>query len=138
MRECAHSLRCHAICDRRLRGAPAAPACASHSPSLVCLCICVYAATEAATIFHNIDDLSKLADSLCADFEEIAMEKVLTTQLGTTLLHYAPRFRIYQTYLENYDDAVKVLDRVRREKPEFDFFCKLSGTRTGGMRGATA
>ena len=76
-------------------------------------------------IFHNIEDLYKLSENLYLDLEEVTLEKVLTSQIGTTLLHYAPQFRIYQTYLENYDDAVKVLGQVRKERPEFDFFCKL-------------
>ena len=82
-------------------------------------------ASEITRIFHNIEDLYKLAENLYLDLEEITLEKVLTTQIGTTLLHYAPQFRIYQSYLENYDDAIKTLGQVRREKAEFDFFCRL-------------
>jgi hypothetical protein len=82
-------------------------------------------ASEITRIFHNIEDLYKLAENLYLDLEEITLEKVLTTQIGTTLLHYAPQFRIYQSYLENYDDAIKTLGQVRREKADFDFFCRL-------------
>ena len=80
---------------------------------------------EVLGIFHNIEPLFRLAENLYADLEEIMLEKVLTTQIGTTLLHYAPQFRIYQSYLENYDDAVRKLGHVRRDRPEFDFFCRL-------------
>lgn len=93
---------------------------------------------ELQCIFHNIEDLYKLADNLYSDLEEITLEKVLTTQIGTTLLHYAPQFRIYQTYLENYDDAIRTLGAVRRERPEFDFFCKLSDYTIQGAEGETS
>lgn len=76
-------------------------------------------------VFHNVEDIFKLSEQLSADLEEITLEKVLTTAVGSTLLHYAPLFRIYQSYLENYDDAVRVLTQLRKDKPDFDFFCKL-------------
>lgn len=82
-------------------------------------------AQEISAIFQNIEALYRLSENLYADLEEVSLEKVLTTQIGTTLLHYAPQFRIYQTYLENYDDAVRVLGEKRKEKAEFDAFCRL-------------
>ena len=82
-------------------------------------------AEDLSKIFHNIEDLYKLSENLCGDLEELLAEKVLTASIGATLLHYAPQFRIYQTYLENYDEAVKTLGDVRRTRSEFDFFCRL-------------
>jgi len=82
-------------------------------------------AVDMGRVFHNVEDIFKLSEQLTADLEEITLEKVLTTAVGSTLLHYAPLFRIYQSYLENYDDAVRVLTQLRKDKPDFDFFCKL-------------
>jgi hypothetical protein len=44
-----------------------------------------------------------VSSKLLEDLEEIKHEKVLLSQIGTTLGHHVPQFRIYQTYLENYD-----------------------------------
>lgn len=85
---------------------------------------------DMSVIFHNIEDIYRLAENLYLDLEEITLEKVLTTQIGTTLLHYAPQFRIYQTYLENYDDAIKKLGQVRKDNADFDFFCRLYAQHT--------
>ena len=40
--------------------------------------------------------------------------------LGSTLLHYSSYFRVYQSYLENYDDAIKTLVALRRERDVLD------------------
>ena len=40
--------------------------------------------------------------------------------LGSTLLHYSSYFRVYQSYLENYDDAIKALVALRRERDVLD------------------
>jgi len=59
-----------------------------------------------------------------SDLTEIMYERVLTQQIGTTMLHYAPQFRIYQGYMEAYEDAIAILNDCRRRNPDFDYFCK--------------
>ena len=46
--------------------------------------------------------------------------------LGSTLLHYSSYFRVYQSYLENYDDAIKTLVQQRREKDVLDVWLTWS------------
>ena len=52
--------------------------------------------------------------------------------LGSTLLHYSSYFRVYQSYLENYDDAIKTLVAVRRERDVLDVWLTWNEKCEGG------
>lgn len=75
-------------------------------------------------IFGNIEEVHRLSVELLTDLDELRNEKMLMAQITGTLLHYAPAYRIYQAYLENYDSAIKLLQSLRKTLPEFDFFVK--------------
>jgi hypothetical protein len=77
-------------------------------------------------VFHNIEDLYALSAKLSEDLQEIQNEKVILSQIATTLLHYSPQFRIYQPYLENYDIASKAIHAARKSNPDLDFFLRLT------------
>jgi len=81
--------------------------------------------SELEEIFGNLEDLYKLSEHMVTDLEELVVARLLVEQIGTTLLHWAPQFRIFQSYLENYDDAIRRLQQLRKERSEFDFFCRV-------------
>lgn len=77
-------------------------------------------------IFNNIDVIAKLSEQLHADFSVLYHERCMVSYMGSTLLYFAPQFRIYQPYLENYDDAVKRLKQIREKNADFDLFLKVT------------
>jgi len=77
------------------------------------------------TIFSNLPQISELSDALHTDMKEAMVNRVLIRQIGATLLHYVPQFRLYQMYLEGYDGAVRELAIQRQAKPEFETWMQI-------------
>jgi len=81
---------------------------------------------EIDKIFHNIEELAKLSEKLVADLSELQNEHLLNAYIGATLLHYAPMFRAYQPYLDNYDSALSALHATVKSNDAFRSFLDLS------------
>lgn len=76
-------------------------------------------------IFSNLPQIYELSHSLHSDMREAMVNRVLIRQIGATLLHYVPQFRLYQMYLEGYDGAIKELAVQRQAKPEFESWLQI-------------
>jgi len=76
-------------------------------------------------IFSNLPQIFELSDALHTDMKEAMINRVLIRQIGATLLHYVPQFRLYQMYLEGYDGAVRELAVQRQAKPEFELWIQI-------------
>ena len=96
---------------------------------------------EIGTIFSKLHDIFTLSSNLYHDLTTLnsirlqvdpALDEQSSAQqpapgftlllpfLGSTLLHYSSYFRVYQSYLENYDDAIKLLVALRSSSPVLD------------------
>jgi hypothetical protein len=73
----------------------------------------------------------QLSEKLTNDLIELKEKRCLLGYISALLLHYTPQFRAYQSYMENYDDAVRTLNRLLKEKQELktwlDFQQKCEG-----------
>jgi hypothetical protein len=82
---------------------------------------------EVEKLFHNIGDIYALSEALFTDLEEVALHGQLNNYMAAILTHYALQFRMYQSYVENYDAATKLLADIRASgNKEFDAFCKIT------------
>ena len=97
---------------------------------------------EIGTIFSKLHDIFTLSSNLYHDLTTLNSIRLhadpslddpqggqgatsltlLLPFLGSTLLHYSSYFRVYQSYLENYDDALKTLVQLRASSAALDVF----------------
>ena len=102
----------------------------------------VLTSVEIGTIFSKLHDIFTLSSNLYHDLTTLnsirlhadptvddpqgapggASLTLLLPFLGSTLLHYSSYFRVYQSYLENYDDAIKTLVQLRSTNVALDVF----------------
>ena len=102
----------------------------------------VLSSAEISTIFSKLHDIFTLSSNLYHDLTTLASCRVhaepdaaapssssspshssltlLLPFLGSTLLHYSSYFRVYQPYLENYDDAIRTLVALRSSNVALD------------------
>ena len=84
--------------------------------------------TLSSNLYHDLTTLNSIRvqlDSALEDGNGAAQQPAPTLTLllpflGATLLHYSSYFRVYQSYLENYDDAIKLLVQLRSSSPVLD------------------
>ena len=102
----------------------------------------VVTSVEIGTMFSKLHDIFTLSSNLYHDLTTLnsirlhadptvddpqggqggASLTLLLPFLGSTLLHYSSYFRVYQSYLENYDDAIKTLVQLRSSNVALDVF----------------
>lgn len=86
---------------------------------------------EIDVIFQNIEALWRLSDDLVKDLEDIYHASFLTRQVGKTLMHHANTFRIYRTYLENYNSAAALLASLRKSNQALNTFIEIQDSCEG-------
>lgn len=83
-------------------------------------------AGDIENVFGNLEEIYKLSEKLVGDLQELLDEGMLLQYIAVTLLHYAPQFRVYQSYMEGYDLAVVKLHELIGANKAFSDWLEVS------------
>lgn len=88
---------------------------------------------QTGAMFVNIADIYDLNNRLYQDLKKLSHNgRLLTSDLPKALLLYTPFFKMYTSYVNRHDEALKAI-KVNKTKPDFAFFVSHCEAVEGGQ-----
>lgn len=81
---------------------------------------------EITAIFQNVEHIYELHHKLYKELREAMWEKRLLKDVGKLMLKYTPFFRLYITYVNDYEKGLELLQTTREKNNKFEFFLAVS------------
>lgn len=81
---------------------------------------------EILAIFQNVDYIYELHHKLYKELRDALWDKRLLKDVGNIMLRYTPFFRLYITYVNDYEKGLELLESTREKNSKFDFFISVS------------
>ena len=80
---------------------------------------------ERSAVFLNLPHIFELQQKLYKELKRLREDReLLGPQLGKVLLTFAPFFKIYVNYVNNYAESQETLKKLREDRPALDVFLR--------------